>query len=94
MRLPRDLSGDQLISKPARLGYHPTRQTGSHVRSLRTNADLLIDGMSPARLFLGFETRPGSPSIFPQTRVILAATGYHHGVSYSRKPSTIPRICS
>ena len=32
MRLPRDLSGDDLIRALARLGYQPTRQKGSHVR--------------------------------------------------------------
>jgi len=32
MRLPRNLSGVELIQKLARLGYKPTRQTGSHVR--------------------------------------------------------------
>lgn len=32
MRLPRDLSGEDLIRKLRRLGYEQTRQTGSHVR--------------------------------------------------------------
>jgi len=32
MRLPRDLSGDELAKKLERLGYHTTRQTGSHLR--------------------------------------------------------------
>ena len=32
MRLPRDLSGDELARRLARLGYEPSRQTGSHVR--------------------------------------------------------------
>ena len=31
-RLPRDLSGEALVKAFARLGYIPTRQTGSHVR--------------------------------------------------------------
>lgn len=35
MRLPRDLSGDQLIRKLSRFEYHPTRQTGSHIRLTR-----------------------------------------------------------
>ena len=35
MRLPRDVGGDNLISKLARFGYQPTRQTGSHVRLTR-----------------------------------------------------------
>ena len=32
MRLPRDLSGDELIAALARLGYEVTRQTGDHAR--------------------------------------------------------------
>ncbi len=32
MRLPRDLTGAQLISALTKLGYLRTRQTGSHVR--------------------------------------------------------------
>lgn len=32
MRLPRDLTGAQLIRALAKLGYAATRQTGSHVR--------------------------------------------------------------
>ena len=32
MRLPRDLTGAQLVRALAELGYSATRQTGSHVR--------------------------------------------------------------
>jgi predicted RNA binding protein YcfA (HicA-like mRNA interferase family) len=32
MKLPRDLSGDDLAKALARLGYRETRQTGSHLR--------------------------------------------------------------
>jgi len=32
MRLPRDLSGDDLARSLASLGYQVTRQTGSHMR--------------------------------------------------------------
>lgn len=32
MKLPRDLSGGNLIAALKRLGYRQTRQTGSHVR--------------------------------------------------------------
>lgn len=32
MRVPRDLSGQELIRHLAKLGYSVTRQTGSHVR--------------------------------------------------------------
>jgi predicted RNA binding protein YcfA (HicA-like mRNA interferase family) len=36
MRLPRNLSGDELIKRLQRFGYAPTRQTGSHIRPTRT----------------------------------------------------------
>ncbi|MFN5939554.1 MAG: type II toxin-antitoxin system HicA family toxin [Polaromonas sp.] len=32
MRLPRDLTGAQMVRLLAKLGYASTRQTGSHVR--------------------------------------------------------------
>ncbi len=32
MRLPRDLSGAELIKRLGRLGYTVSRQTGSHIR--------------------------------------------------------------
>ena len=32
MKLPRDLSAEDLIQKLANLGYRVTRQTGSHIR--------------------------------------------------------------
>jgi predicted RNA binding protein YcfA (HicA-like mRNA interferase family) len=32
VKLPRDLSGDRLARAMARVGYHVTRQTGSHIR--------------------------------------------------------------
>lgn len=32
MRLPRDVSGQDLARALGRYGYRPTRQTGSHVR--------------------------------------------------------------
>lgn len=32
MRLPRDVSGDELASLLSRYGYGVTRQTGSHLR--------------------------------------------------------------
>jgi len=32
MRIPRDLSGPDLVRVLARLGYSQTRQTGSHLR--------------------------------------------------------------
>ena len=35
-RLPRNLSGDELVKKLRGYGYGVTRQTGSHVRPTRT----------------------------------------------------------
>jgi hypothetical protein len=32
LKLPRDLSGDELIRALRRFGYQITRQTGSHIR--------------------------------------------------------------
>ena len=32
MRIPRDLSGEDLVSLLSKLGYRQTRQVGSHVR--------------------------------------------------------------
>ena len=32
MRLPRDVSGEDLATRLSRLGYRVTRQTGSHLR--------------------------------------------------------------
>ena len=32
MRLPRDLSGTELVKRLERLGYTVSRQTGSHIR--------------------------------------------------------------
>lgn len=39
MRIPRDWSGEELIKRLKKLGYVPTRQTGSHVRLTRGSAD-------------------------------------------------------
>ena len=36
MRLPRDLSGPELVKALAKLGYQTTRQTGSHIRLTTT----------------------------------------------------------
>ena len=32
MKIPRDIDGEKLIRKLKKLGYEPSRQTGSHVR--------------------------------------------------------------
>ena len=36
MRLPRDVSGADLVKALGRLGYRVTRQTGSHIRLTAT----------------------------------------------------------
>ena len=36
MKLPRDLGGQELAQRLGKLGYHITRQTGSHLRLSRT----------------------------------------------------------
>lgn len=36
MRIPRGISGAELITALGRVGYQVTRQTGSHVRLTRT----------------------------------------------------------
>lgn len=53
MRLPRDVSGDDLATALARLGYRVTRQTGSHVRLTtleRGEHHVTIPRHSPLRL--------------------------------------------
>lgn len=53
MRLPRNLSGDELIAALRRLGYEPTRQRGSHVR-LTTDQngrhDVTVPRSNPLRI--------------------------------------------
>ena len=39
MKLPRDISGEELIQILQRVGYQPVRQTGSHVRMACTVAE-------------------------------------------------------
>jgi predicted RNA binding protein YcfA (HicA-like mRNA interferase family) len=36
MRIPRDISGQELIKRLKKLGYSTTRQSGSHVRVTTT----------------------------------------------------------
>ena len=38
MRLPRDLSGNDLVKALGRVGYQVTRQTGSHIRLTRNSS--------------------------------------------------------
>jgi predicted RNA binding protein YcfA (HicA-like mRNA interferase family) len=39
MRVPRDVSGDELAKRIGELGYQITRQTGSHIRLTRVNRE-------------------------------------------------------
>lgn len=53
MKIPRDLSGADLIKRPARLGYSPTRQTGSHIRltsMVRGEHHITIPNHDPLRV--------------------------------------------
>ncbi len=54
MRLPRDWSGDDLIKRLARVGYVPTRQSGSHVRLTRATGEgehhVTVPRHSPLRI--------------------------------------------
>jgi predicted RNA binding protein YcfA (HicA-like mRNA interferase family) len=36
MRLPREVSGEELAQRLGKVGYRPTRQTGSHIRLTAT----------------------------------------------------------
>ena len=54
MRLPRDLSGPELIRALSRLGYVQTRQSGSHVRLTRSTTEgdhhITVPQHSPLRV--------------------------------------------
>ncbi|MFZ5633363.1 MAG: type II toxin-antitoxin system HicA family toxin [Bacillota bacterium] len=36
MKIPRDISGEELVKKLAKYGYQVTRRTGSHIRLTTT----------------------------------------------------------
>ena len=54
MRLPRNISGDDLIKALSKYGYEVTRQTGSHARLTKTTKGksfhLTIPKHSPMRV--------------------------------------------
>ena len=53
MRLPRDLSGDDLVKALKVLGYQVTRQTGSHLRLTtmeRGEHHIIIPKSNPLRI--------------------------------------------
>ncbi len=70
MRLPRDLSGRDLVRALARLGYSMSRQTASHIR-LTTQRDgehhVTIPDHDPLRL--------------GTLNAVLRDVGSHHGLS-------------
>lgn len=70
MRLPRDLSGADLVKRLERLGYAVTRQTGSHMRlssQISGEHHVTIPNHDPLRI-----GTLGS---------VLASVGTHHGLS-------------
>lgn len=70
MKLPRDLSGPDLIRQLAKLGYSVTRQAGSHVRLTtqeRGEHHLTVPEHDPLRI--------------GTLASILAAVAAHHGIS-------------
>lgn len=66
MRLPRDLSGQDLIRRLERLDYHPTRQAGSHTERAGQH-HVTIPLHDPLR--------------FGTLASILKAVAIHHGLS-------------
>jgi predicted RNA binding protein YcfA (HicA-like mRNA interferase family) len=70
MRLPRDLSGSELVRRLRRLGYATSRQTGSHIRlTSRVRGEHHLTVPNHDRLRVG------------TLSAILAAVAAHHGVS-------------
>jgi predicted RNA binding protein YcfA (HicA-like mRNA interferase family) len=53
VRIPRDLSGADLVKRPERLGYGVTRQTGGHLRlTTQVNGEhhITVPNHDPLRL--------------------------------------------
>lgn len=70
MRLPRDLSGADLVKRLGRFGYSVTRQTGSHMRlTSATHGEhhITIPNHDPLRL--------------GTLAAILASVAAHHGLT-------------
>lgn len=70
MKLPRDVSGEQLVRALRRLGYEVTRQRGSHIR-VTTQRDGEHHEAIPAH----WPIKPGLLS------GILKSVAAHHGIS-------------
>lgn len=70
MRLPRDLSGADLVRRSQRLGYTPSRQTGSQIRlttEVRGQHHVTVPHHDPLRI--------------GTLAAVLAAVAAHHGLS-------------
>ena len=70
MKIPRDLSGADLIKRLARLGYAATRQTGSHIRLTSTahgEHHITLPNHDPLKL--------------GTLAAILASVAAHHGLT-------------
>ncbi len=70
MRVPRDLSGADLVKRLGRFGYEVTRQTGSHLRltsNVRGVHHLTIPNHDPLRI--------------GTLAAILDSVASHHGLS-------------
>ena len=53
MKLPRSLSGEELIQKLKKFGYKPTRQLGSHIRLttyLKEEHHITVPNHNPLRI--------------------------------------------
>jgi predicted RNA binding protein YcfA (HicA-like mRNA interferase family) len=70
MRLPRDLSGAELVRRLQQLGYTPSRQTGSHIRlttQVRGEHHITVSAHDPLRV--------------GTLAAVLSAVATHHGMS-------------
>lgn len=70
MKLPRDLTGKQLVKRLERFGYRVTRQTGSHIR-------LTCNESSPHHLTIPKH----DPLRVGTLAAILASVAGHHRIS-------------
>lgn len=73
MRLPRDLSGRDLVRASRSLGYEVTRQTGSHMR-LTTQRNGQHHVTVPAH----------DPIKLGTLRAIVDAVARHHGMTHEQ----------
>lgn len=70
MKIPRDLSGAELVKRLGRLGYVTTRQTGSHIRLTST-----VRGLHHITLPNHDPLKVGTLA------AILASVAAHHGIN-------------